>query len=53
MTERVGDIERAHEARIRRLEDRQREALRWLETLKEQVRLLRERAGLPADLEHP
>lgn len=44
-------LDEQHEERLRRLERRQEEATRWLRTLREHVRLLRERAGLPRDLE--
>jgi hypothetical protein len=45
------DPQAVHEQRIRRLEERQAEAFRYLDTLKRQVRVLRERAGLPPEPE--
>ena len=43
----------AHAERLRRVEERQAEAERWLSVLREQIRLLRERAGLAIDEEGP
>ena len=43
------DAQALHEQRIRRLEIRQGEAERLLETFRRQIRDLRQRVGLPAD----
>lgn len=45
------DVQALHEQRIRRLEIRQADAERLLETFRRQIRVLRERVGLPADPE--
>lgn len=42
-----------HEARLKRLEERQSEARRWIAALRGQVRQLRETVGLPAEEEGP
>lgn len=39
----------AHHERLERLDARLGEAERWLATLNDQVRILRQRAGLPVD----
>lgn len=45
------DQQAVHEQRIRRLEEQQAHAAVYLDTLRRQVRLLRQRVGLPPDPE--